>query len=359
MLDLIGRLTWEKLLERVRDAAWNDATSDDILASNERRIRKRVDAGKLRSREKAIAQFYLSLIHWRMTGVFEAPWKNLTEARIQFWEGERFCSITEFQAKLAEAMADQFPKMEIFRKYDSIFKSIPSSASRIRDLRDSDLQTFHTPGATGTLIAFSTATNDCLGSSWTMFYQAVAEPAGMNLVVLKDFNRRLFMKGIRSLGSKKSTLHTLRSLVETYSEDTEVIFLGASGGTFGALAYAAQIPEIRRVVALSGPTSLELGGENEDKVVYKAILEEVGEGSLDYVDIIRAVRTSSLKRIDFFVSGHNDFDMAQMNHLRENTEVVVPHIYNTDHHSMTDLCVADGRLLRAVKGEDLTPIDLC
>lgn len=339
-----------------RDLLWEPA-GEEALALLAAEIDTALSKGRPSGKQGTVLRLYASLTRWRRTGVFEAPFSNVTEARVQFWELEYRCPVFDYQLALARVMDERFPDASGLRKNRRVLENTPPDAPHRRETRDADVDFFETPGAERTIVGFSGLNGNCLGIGWTTFYRAVAAPTLSNLIVLKDFQRRLYLDGLPSLGDLEASVAALAAQLEPYREQGEVIFVGGSGGTFGALMFAARIAGIERVVALSGPTSLELGGQNEDKQVYAEILGLIDAGHLPHADIPSLVRGSGIRRVDFFVSGGNGFDMSQMTNLLEKTDVVVPHIYDTSDHVMTDLTVEDGRLCAVVRGESLDPVD--
>ena len=85
------------------------------------------------------------------------------------------------------------------------------------------------------------------------------------------------------------------------------------------------------------------------------MLAEIERGRLPGEDVPALINGSALERIDYFTAGRNAFDMRQMRNLADRCDRVVPHLYETENHSLTDLCIADGRLIRVLQGEDLPP----
>ena len=343
---------WKSLLPKARNRVW-EGHNRKALTRLSAGIQEKIDSGDLPLRAAVFARLYLSMIHWRLTGEFNTPAKNVTEARLQFWETEHHCPVLGYQKILVDHFAERFPNNPGFRRHRVVFNAMPDDAAHVREDRSEDVCTILTPGADKTIFGFSGLGNNCLGIGWTMFYRAAAQPANANLVILKDPYRKLYLNGLGSMGDRDATINALRKLVQKHARNTEVLFVGGSGGTFGALHIAPLITEVKRVVALSGPTSLEIGGENEDKQVYDKIWKEINENSLPYVDIVKLVKDSHLQRIDFFVAGRNEFDKAQMTHLHEGVDILVPHLYDTAHHSVTDLCIEDRRLIKVLMGEAL------
>ena len=300
----------------------------------------------------------LSMLNWRICGVFTQPFKSLLEARIQFWDTEFFCPLTDYQTAFLKATHHAFPNAKNFANFLNIFEAIPPNSPLMLEDRPNDLQIIMTPGAKTTIFAFSGLRHNCLGIGWPTFYRAAAAPAGANLVVLKDLDRQLFCGGIRKFGDKSQTLAALRALMaDPAFANTEIVFLGASAGTFGALFMAGTLG-VKRVIGLSGPSCLELGVSNEDKAIYNRIMELVDAGALEYEDPTVRINDGGVERVDYFVAGFHEFDMQNAHNLLEKTHCTTAHIYPSSEHSITHFCLEDGRLIAAIRGEALEPLAL-
>ena len=345
---------WEALLAEARSElrAPMSAGAATALAG---RLEAAPEHYNLKAKEKPAAAIYAALARWRATGRYERSFDGASDARLQFWEIEHNCAVLPFQRELAREMARVFPNSAGMAKNLNILEHTDDLAPDLWIDQKEPLTVIDTPGAERTIVGFSGLTNICLGVGWTTFYRAAALPARANLVVLRDFERKLHLNGNRAFGGLEATLEGLAKLIDGYDEHGEVIGLGASGGTFGGLTLTSRLPRIRRFVALSGPTSLAIGGEHESKQVFTRVLAEIERGRLPGEDVPALINGSALERIDYFTAGRNAFDMRQMRNLADRCDRVVPHLYETENHSLTDLCIADGRLIRVLQGEDLPP----
>ena len=354
---VLGRLKSLVGLDRSWDALLSEARTELRAPMSPRAAEKLAgaldaapEAHKLKAKERATAQIYAALARWRATAAYMRPFSGMSDARIQFWEIEHNCAVVPFQLALARDMAQAFPNSAGLAKNLNILEHTDDLAPGLFIDQTEPLTIVETPEAERTIVGFSGLTNICLGVGWTTFYRAAAVPARANLVILRDFDRQLHLGGNRAFGDLDATLAGIAALVDRFAPQGEVIGLGASGGTFGGLTILSRLPRIRRFVALSGPTSLEIGGEHESKQVYGRVAAKIARGQLPGADVPALVAASALERIDFLTARLNDFDMRQMHNLADRSDRVVPHLYESEHHSITDLCIADGKLHRALTG---------
>lgn len=354
---------WAILRDRVFARLWNEDTDQPTLRKLRARVVARAwgnrspkAASPLPTKDRIAARLLLSMIDWRLTGTLEVPFRSIMEAKMQYWDIEWSCPLTDYQTAFLRAANEKFPDVPVFGIFLKIFETLDNKGPRMLESRRADFQVVLTPGAKVTVVGFSGIRHSCLGIGWPTFYRATAEQAKANLVVLKDHDYQLFLGGIRTIGDKQKTAARLRELMaEPQFAGTEFVFLGASGGTFGALVYAGLLG-VKRVIGLSGPVSIEIGLGNEDKHVYKRLESMIAAGELEHEDPTKRVREGGVERIDYFVAGHHEFDQLQCRHLLENTDCAVQHVYPTSSHMITDFCIADGRLVAAIRGDKLEPL---
>ena len=294
-----------------------------------------------------LVPLYRSLLHWTLTGEFLPCNTQIQGARLQLWHLESQWPALEYQkAFLAHTIAS-YGQQRGFRMFERIYAAVDGEKlSDFFDDEDQEFQIHRRPGATTTIIGFSGLNQRYAGFGWNSFDRTISHKLNANLIVIRDFQKRLYLAGIESVGRYPETVAYLKATLAEFA-GTRVIATGGSGGVFGALNLACDLG-IGHAVCMAGPTSLELGEDNSDRQVYQLIANEAEAGLYDKPQLAEKVKASALKRIDFFVAGGKAFDYAQMRNLAEKCTQVVPHVYEdwTD-HIVTDLAVADGSLLAA------------
>lgn len=290
---------------------------------------------------------YQSMVIWLLERRFVVPWDNRIAARVQLWEIEWFNPVLDYQKQFVSAGLAAFPDVQGFQMMETVMRAIPDGTSGFIDKRQKDVVIYRRPGAKLTIFGFSGLNHQLAGIGWTSFDRAVAARLNANLIVLKDFNVRLHLAGVTSIGDFNATCNYLRELLAEFS-DTRTVALGGSGGVFGAINIACEIG-IDHVVALAGPTSLEIGEAAEAKQVYRKVAEDAKAGLIAYPNLVERVNGAGLRRIDFFVAGQHEFDYAQMRNLADRCPCVVPHVYeHLDTHIVVDSCIDDGTLAQAL-----------
>jgi hypothetical protein len=330
------------LLASGPDRAALEALRDEIAA--------RIAALSLTQSRAPLVFLYQSMVIWLLERRFVVPWDNRMTARVQMWEIEWFNPVLAYQKQFVRMALAAFADAPGFKMMDTILRAIPDDSVGFVDNRQKDVTMYRRPGAKLTIIGFSGLNHQIAGIGWTSFDRAVAAKLNANLIVFKDFKRRLYLAGVTSIGDYAATIAYLRRLLAEFA-DTRIVALGGSGGVFGAIHIACELG-LDHVVALPGPTSLKIGEGAEDKQVYQKIAEDAKAGLIAYPDLVERVNGAGLRRIDFFVGGQHAFDYAQMRNLADGCACVVPHVYK-DHatHTLIDKCIADGSLIRAFEAD--------
>jgi hypothetical protein len=105
------------------------------------------------------------------------------------------------------------------------------------------------------------------------------EALDCNIVIMRDFHRRLFFAGIKSIGNFDETLDHLRRDVERLGGN-RLVCMGSSGGGYNALLFG-HLLKADQVMSFAGPTSLEWGKDNADhRPIYAQLMLQVENGEL-------------------------------------------------------------------------------
>ncbi|WP_375286535.1 hypothetical protein [Sphingomonas sp.] len=327
---------------------------DDVLLAVDDELQALLNRPRGRVR-RALPQLHLyrSVIAWKRTGRFTTPFEDVVTARIQFWELDEHCAILDYKRRFVDEAVERFPDRRGFRLFQRVLGTISHSRSRFK-AGSGDVQIYRRPDATMTIIGFGDIKGGFTGVGWTLFDRAIAEPLNANIILLRDRNRRIYLKGIESLGDYQTSIAKVRELLKEFAH-TRIVATGCSGGVFGAINFSADLG-VRHIVAFSGPTTIEIGEANSDRQAYRLISADIEAGVIERIDLAAKVNASAIDRIDFFVAGQSPFDMAQLNALRERSPKVVPHIYeDLGGHVITDYAIEDGSIFTAFNAGPQTP----
>lgn len=335
---------WDLLLDRARQAV-SDGNDAALIALDEELSAL---ANQPRSETRRVMPqvlLYRSLIVWKRDREFVGPFKDAQIGKIQIWELDEFCPDMEYRRLFADYAVERFPNRRGFRLFQRILSIVDKSGSHFK-VDGTDIQIHRRPGATMTIIGFGAMKGGFAGIGWGLFERAVVAPLNANLIMLQDFNKRIYLAGIESLGDYRTSVAKFREIAAEFA-DTRIVATGASAGVFGAISFAADIG-VRHVVAFAGPTSIEIGEDNTDRQIYRLISADIEAGRFERIDLADKVNNSAIERIDFFVAGKQKFDMEQFHALKSRCSRVHPRIYkDISEHVVTDLAIEDGSIYEA------------
>ena len=335
------------VLESARQTLWESDSVDDAQA-----VAEAISNLPL-SRKGGIRRIKLGVLKtlamWRITGNISANYKDLHEAQVQVWEIEHHCPVFDFQKQFLLCVTNDYPNAKGPRQLSSVYQTI-ETADRTPLMRSQDGFVINRrSGAKRTFIVFTGMKFLISGMAPNILDRAIAQRLNANFIVCFDNSRQHFLGGIDTIGDRRETIAKLGSILAEF-QDTTITAIGGSAGVFGALHASCDLG-IDHVIATSGSTSLEVGFNYDGRQVYKKIFSAIEAGEIDAVDLCDLVSKSLIKRIDFFVGGKNEYDMAHLNELRRHTNVVVPHIYeDTADHGILERAVVDGSYIAAITG---------
>jgi hypothetical protein len=132
----------------------------------------------------------------------------------------------------------------------------------------------------------------------------------VNLVYLRDFNLRLYLAGVQSIGNIEASVARLKEDLAVLGTE-RLVTMGNSGGVYGALHYG-DLLGADEVLCFAGPTSLSAGlAEAAERPVYEIISEEVKAGLLSEPDLRARYRENGVS-VRYFYAADYAFDAAQV-----------------------------------------------
>lgn len=168
--------------------------------------------------------------------------------------------------------------------------------------------------ATAAVFVF-TAMNDAFGIPLSIFDRYLAA-LGVSAVYLKDFNRLLYLRGVRSLGSDyQTTVAALRGILDRLRVQELYVF-GHSSGGFAAIRYGVELRACR-IVCFSTATriSAELVPQfrRSRRITTKRYLASATSDMCDLKPFLQNKRHASEIRL-YYADG-DEFDRAEALHL--------------------------------------------
>jgi len=263
------------------------------------------------SRIRAQLLAYYEVSTFEETGLVEGRAANVPEAILQL--REIFTSTLRFDVAktLLNNYLTRWPQARALNIFLPVLAGVQGPADSFRDDRDRDLQVVRSPGATTTFLVFCgirhgfTVPLNVLHHCWLARY-------GVNVLYLRDFSHSLYLTGLKSVGDVEETCAALRDVLAGL-ETRKTVFIGNSGGVFGAL-YFADLMKADLVLPFSGPSSLEIGLEETERQAYPRLLQLRNEGKIDWPDL-RGLYAESNIPVRFYFGQRNRVDSAQAENL--------------------------------------------
>ncbi|HWA91130.1 MAG TPA: hypothetical protein VG889_13920 [Rhizomicrobium sp.] len=215
------------------------------------------------------------------------------------------------------------------------------AGSRLKDDRTLEVQVAQSPGARATVLL---TTGIMFGNLPLAFVDTLFAAHGMNVVYLRDFAKRAYLRGIASLGaSEDETIAALKKIVAELGA-TRTIAMGSSSGGFSALRYGALIGA-DEAVSFSGPTAMatffdsaRVSAWNPNFFV-KAQMEREGDLPFDLVPLLSQPRAT---RFTQFYGQGSAGDAAQALRLEGLPGVRLIAVPGVDDHFVVDHMIGDG-----------------
>ena len=132
----------------------------------------------------------------------------------------------------------------------------------------------------------------------------------VNLIYLRDFNLRLYLAGLESIGNIDESITRLKKDLTALGTE-RIVTMGNSGGVHGALHYGYLL-EADQVLCFAGPTSLKAGVEEaSERPIYEIIDQMVQSGELKAPDLRECFQRSGIS-VRYFYGQDYEFDAAQV-----------------------------------------------
>jgi thioredoxin-like negative regulator of GroEL len=214
-------------------------------------------------------------------------------------------------------------------------------ASRLADDRTKEVQVTRSAGARATVVL---TTGIAFGNLPLAFVDTLFAAHGINVVYLRDFAKRAYLRGVSALGaSEEETTAVLKRMAAELGAK-RLIAMGSSSGGFSALRVGA-LMGADAAVSFSGPTAIasfldqtRVSAWNPNFFV-KAIMEREGDLPFDLVPLLS--RPSNTKFIQFYGADSPD-DVRQARRLEGLPGVTLLPVPGIGDHFVVDHMIGDG-----------------
>ncbi|MBV9992166.1 MAG: tetratricopeptide repeat protein [Alphaproteobacteria bacterium] len=215
------------------------------------------------------------------------------------------------------------------------------AGSRLKDDRTLEVQVARSADARATVLL---TTGIAFGNLPLAFLDTLFAAHRMNVVYLRDFGKRAYLRGISSLGDDEAdTVAALKRMVAELGAK-RTIAMGSSSGGFSALRTGALVGA-DVAVSFSGPTAMteffddtRVSAWNPNFFV-KAQIEQEGELPFDLVPVLS--KPWPTRFIQFYGQGARE-DAAQARRLEGLPGVTLTAVPGVEDHFVVDHMIGDG-----------------
>jgi hypothetical protein len=152
----------------------------------------------------------------------------------------------------------------------------------------------------------------------------------VNLIYLRDFNIRLYLAGVQSIGNIEQSVDRIKQDLSALGTK-RIVTMGNSGGVYGALHYGCLL-DADEILCFAGPTSLHTGVlEASERPAYDAINSLVQQGELKEPDLRKCLIQKGIS-VRYFYGEHYEFDAAQVETLKNIPNVSIEPVTDWDRH---------------------------
>jgi hypothetical protein len=238
---------------------------------------------------------------------------------------------------LIESHAAKWPKSDPLRRLSHLLNG-PGEGDGFDDQGD-DFQIWRRPGgAVVTLVVFA-GFGQRFGINLGLLHHVWLSALPANVIYLRDFKRSFYLAGIRSIGNLDATLERLSETLASLGTKKS-IFLGQSGGVFGALYYAVRI-NADMALCFSGRTDLSAPGSP----TYERLKAAHESGLIPWPNLQEMIGASAVQ-VHCYYGAESAVDADQAEKLAGLRNVALYAIEGCDKHSVLDYLAERGELAK-------------
>lgn len=220
--------------------------------------------------------------------------------------------------------------------------------SRLTDDRTRDVQVTRAPDARATVVL---PTGVSFGNLPLAFVDSLLAAHGVNVVYLRDFRKRAYLRGIASLAPDEAgTIAALQQLLAELGASRTLV-IGSSSGGFTALRYGALLGA-DAAVSFSGPTELVSFHQSTRHSVWNPnffilqLLKRERDLPQDLVPVLSQPRVS---RFQQFYGADSESDAKQALRLAGLPGVELMPVTGVSDHFVVDHMIGSGEFDRLLK----------
>lgn len=212
---------------------------------------------------------------------------------------------------LLELYLKRWPKVHSLSTLHPFIMNADGPRDGFRDDKKRDLQIVSNPGATVTFVVVC-GIRHAFGIQLNVLHHCCLAQYGANVIYLRDLSENMYLTGIDSLGGMASTLAQLRECILSLGTQ-KLVFVGNSGGVFGALYYGALL-KADEILLFAGPTSLDIGFQETERQAYPRLNELRRAAQIEWPDLREIYQQNGIP-VSLYFGNENRVDRLQAENL--------------------------------------------
>lgn len=242
----------------------------------------------------------------------------------------------------------RFPEaQEKMSRADALLRGPGKGGGRWRDDSDADVQIIPKTGAETTVVAFCDFRQRFNMPVNTLYHVWLSHlPA--NVVILRDFERMLYLLGIGSVGPLDASITKIREILLSLGTK-KTVTIGNSAGGFGALHYGALLDASASVV-FAPPVNIPHTVNNLRKRarLRNGLVEMRDAGRIEWPDMPAIFHAKPNIRAEIFYGELNDLDRTHAEHMAGLDNVKLTMIEGATGHGLLGMVAEQGKLEAAL-----------
>jgi pimeloyl-ACP methyl ester carboxylesterase len=178
---------------------------------------------------------YRAIVDFDRHGSVEGYSRGPAQAQHELHELENGALRLDVARAVCKHYADRFGDNEVISRHLSLLSGRGNGFGRWRDNPKLDVQVIPRPGADRTMIIFCGFRHRFV-FAMNLWYHGWLAAYPANVIVLRDWERLLYLTGVASIGNMEQTVAELKRILESLGSK-KTVTCGNSGGGLGALQY--------------------------------------------------------------------------------------------------------------------------
>jgi hypothetical protein len=284
---------------------------------------------------------YRAIVNFDRHNAVEGYSRGPAQAQHELHELENGALRLDVARAICKFYEEQFGDNEIIRRHGALLRGRGNGFGRWRDNAKLDVQVIPRPGADKTMIIFCGFRHRFV-FAMNLFYHGWLAAYPVNVIVLRDWERMLYMDGVSSIGPLEDTVDELKRILASLGSK-KTVTVGNSGGGLGALHYGVLLDAADTITfgpTIDIPFSLTYAGRR----MKTRLIDFRDEGRIVWPDIPKLLADNPQVNSVVFYAEQNEIDRTHAELLKGLPNVTLSMVKDEDAHVLLPTLAVQGRL---------------